>query len=114
MALNEQEVIINGYSYQVNGQVQMQSVDPFPETVRFGDASYDYKKNLSPWKIECTGGIGNENYRVGEPDKTWWTNCITEYPGHILPPRLATSIAQPSSVSALINHDGRSRWNTAG
>jgi hypothetical protein len=104
------EIYLNGYKYKINGPVQVQSIDPFPDPIRFGDASYDNKSHLSSWPIKCIGGIGNENFRTDEPDKIWWTNCITEYPGHILPPRLATKITIPTITAPTLLNGSFEDW----
>ena len=86
------EIFLNNYKYRVRSPVVGSFIDPFPGQLSIGDASYNNQLELSSLVIsDLSGGIGDEVLR--QANRCFWTDCIIEYPGHILPPRLATPIS---------------------
>lgn len=88
---NTQEIYLGGYKYQARSPIIGSFIDPFANQISVGGDDYGNQLGTSQWVIDnLTGGIGTEKFV--SPTMCYWTDCIIEYPGHILPPRLATSI----------------------
>lgn len=106
---SQSEIELNGYKYKIKGPVNGHWLDPFPEQFTLGDADYANRRDLSSWIInDVRGGIGVEEMDENEKKDwitCWWTDCIIKYRNHILPPRLATEIANPFLAPTITNAD---------
>ena len=101
-------ILVNSLPYTIKGPVTGGWIDPFPEQITIGDADYSNRRDLSSWIMnDLRGGITVEEMdEKVDFNKCYWTNCITQYRNHILPPRLATSIDLPAAYSmAIVNAD---------
>ena len=80
-----QEIVLDGKSYPVDGPVSVDPTTRFQNKVTFGDYSEDSDPLLSAWiTSSLTGGIGNEFLKEGVDDETYWTGTLeTRYPGQI-------------------------------
>ena len=109
---NTSEIELNGYKYKIKGGVKGAWQDPFPESIAIGDANYSNRRDLSSWIINDIRGIGAEEMdEAVDKYLCWWTNCITKYRNHILPPRLATALSFPTMPT--IVDGGCELWTTA-
>jgi len=114
---NSSEIEINGNKYKIKGNVAGSWENPFPEQFSIGDASYANRRDLSSWIIsDLRGGIGVEEMDEAKDwNKCWWTNCIIAYRNHILPPRLATPLTFPGTITAtILNGDMEANSNWTG
>jgi hypothetical protein len=93
---NPNEIELNGYKYKITSPVRKISMSQFPAKITIGDNTYDNQKYLSSWNISGEKGNGVEEMNEKEDaGKAWFTNCITEYKNHLLPPRLAIKVNAP-------------------
>ena len=91
--VNENEISLNGYRYRARSPIVGGFIDPFPGQVSIGGD--DNRLELSTWQLKAPLYIGNESRLMD--GYCWWTNCITDQAGHILPPRLATALTSPTA-----------------
>lgn len=99
------EIEINEKKYRIKGAITGGWLDPFPEQQAFGDPSYSNRRDLSSWIITGPLYIGAEEIdEKVDFNMVYWTNCITKYRNHILPPRLAASLTLPNPLS-VVNAD---------
>jgi len=87
-----QEIYLNGYKYRARSPILGSFIDPFPGQLSIGGDDYNNQVGVSSLVIDnLSGGIGTEKFI--SPNMCYFTDCIIENPGHILPPRLATAIS---------------------
>ena len=97
------EILLGSYKYRVRSPIVGSFIDPFPNQLSIGGDDYGNQLGTSKWVIDnLTGGIGTEKFI--SPNMCWWTNCIIEYLGHILPPRLATGVTVPDNSGYISNY----------
>src|SRR3990167_1415243 len=94
---------LNGHEYKIKGTVVGSFADMFPDQQSIGDPSYSNRRELSSYIIsDLRGGIIVEEMdETLDWNRSWWTNCITQFRGHILPPRLATAITAPTQPATI-------------
>ncbi len=103
---NDKEIGINNYKYKLAAPLNQRLMSRLPSKVNTGADSYDQENYLSNWIIkDLRGGIGiDEMDESIHSDRCWWTNCIISHDGHLLLPRLATTLTIPSlSTPAVVN-----------
>lgn len=99
MVTTDNEIKLNGYKYKLVSPVRKLSLSQFPAKISIGNNTYDNQKVLSSWNISGERGIGIEEMdEVKDVGKIWFTDCITGYKNHLLPPRLATKITAPTDA----------------
>ncbi len=91
-------VWINGHEYTLTAPIRARYVDRFPAKINTGSDEYDREQFLSNWIWkDLRGGLGKEEMDESvDYDRCWWTNLNCDYSGHMLLPRLATSITPPA------------------
>jgi len=111
----EGTVKLNGYWYNLASKVVGAYHSRLPGKVNTGPDDFDKENFLSNWIIsDQRGGIGvDEMDESIHADRNWWTNCITDFDGHITLPRLATVIPVDAPAAPTISNAGFETW-TAG
>ena len=107
------EIELNGKKYKTLSDAKTLDdvwsgwIDPFPESINIGDADYSNRRDLSSWIITAPLYIGVEEWRKGDDNFCYFTDCITSFAKHIFPPRLATALTAPvaSNVPTITNAD---------
>ncbi len=99
--LNRGEVILNDIKFKLggDGMVRPFYASQFAPKQVIGDYTKDSDPSRSTWVIvgDQSGGIGVEKMTATrQANRSWWTECNVEYPGHCFLPRLATTIAFPT------------------
>lgn len=108
------QVGLNGLKYTTPGGVRPQRLPRTPSKTITGVPEYANEQILSNWIIrDLRGGIGVLNMDESiDADRCMWTNCIIDYPGHIVLPRLATEVT-PSVTLPTITDGGLELWDDA-
>ena len=104
--IGKNEVEINGQRYKTTGPVQPQLLRDLAEKQVVGDYSKDSNPRLSSWNTsDFRGGMLMEDMDEGrDDDRFYWSDCITEYRGHLTLPRLASEVFLPiRSVPSAVN-----------
>ena len=115
---NDKEIGLNGLKYNLVNPLLETYLSPSPGKVNIGSDSYSRENYLSQWiQKDRRGGILiNEMDEAIHSDRSWWTNCIISYDGHLTLPRLATAIT-PDDVYSITfvnptsSTDGASAWS---
>ena len=104
-------VKINGYWYNLASEVMGTYHSRLPGKVNIGSDSFDTEQFLSSWIIsDQRGGIGiDEMDEKVHADRCWWTNCIIDEDGHIVSPRLASSLS-PLTLTSPTTVDAVAEW----
>ena len=111
----EGTVKLNGLWYNLASKIMGTYHSRMPGKVNTGPDEFDKENFLSNWIIsDQRGGIGvDEMDESVHADRSWWTNCITDYDGHMTLPRLATAIETDLTLTAPTGHvDGASAWTS--
>jgi len=92
---DDNQIAINGFKYQLTSPLIETYLSPVPGKINFGSDSFSQENYLSNWiQKDRRGGILiNEMDESIHTDRSWWTNLITSYDGHLTLPRKATEIS---------------------
>lgn len=112
--ISENEVSLNSVRYPLIGQVKPILMSVFPQKTVTGAYTKASDPNRDTWVISDQRGglLVEEMAGEADADRFWWSTCITDYKGHIVLPRLATSV-----TAAAVNDGGYTvvlRPNAAG
>ncbi len=111
--MSEGMIKLNGYFYNLASKITATYVPRTPGKVNTGSDSFDKEQFLSNWIIsDQRGGIGvDEMDESVHADRCHWTNCIIDYDGHIVLPRLATPVATlPAATAPSLTDGGMEIW----
>lgn len=100
---SKNEIELNSLKYKIRS-IKGDWIDPFP--TQYSNKGIDYlnRTDLDSIIFNYTRGIGVENANSdSDLEYCWWTNLITDYPNHYLPPRYAASLTSPTMTSAVTN-----------
>uniref|UniRef100_A0A6H1ZHV0 Uncharacterized protein n=1 Tax=viral metagenome TaxID=1070528 RepID=A0A6H1ZHV0_9ZZZZ len=105
--VNPNEIRLNSVRHPTVGKIRPQLVSTFADKQVIGDYSKESDPSKSSWIVvgDQEGGIGvDEMDESRHADRSWWTDLITDYDGHMPLPRLATSVTLPTAINPTIRN----------
>ena len=93
------EIELNSVKYPVIGKVQPILSSNFATKMVVGDFTKDSNPEISSWVISDQRGgmLIEEMNELKDAERCWWSTCQLGFKGHILLPRLATSVTALAS-----------------
>jgi len=106
------EVELDGTKYPLVGRVESGLASNFPQKIVIGDYTKASNPLVDSWVIDDQrGGIGVEEMdETKHANRCWFSTCDLSFDGHIILPRLATSVSMPVTGMTLANA-GLNDWS---
>lgn len=92
---------LNGKEYKTNGNLVRNYVSKELGAISIGPSDYRRESHLANWIVtDQRGGLGKEHMDESvDADRYFFSNCITDYLGHLTLPRLATAVVSSAPTA---------------
>ena len=93
------EILLNSIRFPLSTPVRRTLTNVYAPKITIGDVTRDSEQRASSVAFnDYRGGIGwHTGLDTTTADRSWYSTCQTRYAGHLVLPRLTTSIASPGN-----------------